>query len=113
MCRREAAKQLLIKSTFFQDLEFFDKDHISDEVYAELGEYYHNALMQPQIVEQSSVAAACLCRWVRAIYEYSNLMRNLRPRVSQLQGAEDDLNKVCLLFSLAKIALVSSTWLIK
>ena len=93
--RWEAAKQLLIKSTFFQDLEFFDKDHISEEVFNKLGSvYYNNPLMQPHIVEMSSIAAAYLCRWVRSIYEYSNLMRNIRPRMTQLQSAEDDLNKV-------------------
>jgi hypothetical protein len=33
---------MLIRDTFFHELEFYDKDNIPDGIYEKLGQFYHH-----------------------------------------------------------------------
>ena len=46
------------------------------------------------MVRKVSKAAAGLCSWVHAIFWYSEISRKMKPKISELIQAEDELNKV-------------------
>ncbi|EDV26240.1 uncharacterized protein TRIADDRAFT_54030 [Trichoplax adhaerens] len=88
------SKRLLYRENFFLDLELYDKDNLSDSKHKELRRFYNNPQMKPEVVGQSSAAACSLCRWIRALYEYSTVYRKLTPRRQFLQEESKRLIKV-------------------
>ncbi|XP_078514868.1 dynein heavy chain domain-containing protein 1 isoform X2 [Lissotriton helveticus] len=89
----ESAKLLIGKEDFYEDLEFYDKDHMSDEMYEALGQVISEGHFNPANFQTASVATASLCDWIRAVYTYSHRMRQLHPKVLQLQQFEAKVNK--------------------
>ncbi|KAK2817387.1 hypothetical protein Q5P01_025578 [Channa striata] len=73
----ESAKQLLGKSNFFQELEFFDRYNLTCEQLQQLGQIVHSPEFVPQSVREVSKACESVCRWVQALYKYC-CMQNLR-----------------------------------
>ncbi|XP_026158699.1 dynein heavy chain domain-containing protein 1 isoform X2 [Mastacembelus armatus] len=65
----ESAKQLLGQSNFFQELEFFDRNSLTNEQLQQLGQIVNSAQFVPESVREVSQACESLCRWVQAIYE--------------------------------------------
>ena len=41
-----------------------------------------------------SKSAAALCLWVRAIYKYAQIYRNVAPKLKELEQAEEEMKKV-------------------
>ena len=52
------------------------------------------SLFKVDRVKSVSAAAAGMCRWVHAVYWYSEISRKMKPKISELLQAEDELNKV-------------------
>ncbi|KAJ6652297.1 hypothetical protein lerEdw1_012750, partial [Lerista edwardsae] len=89
----ESAKQLLSREDFYQELVFYPKDNLSDELFASLrrlvvGDRAFNVAN----VQSASRAAAALCQWIRAIYWYHWALRDWQPTMEQLQQCDARIN---------------------
>jgi len=83
-----------MRANFFQDLEFFDRESISDEVYSKIGIYVNNPMFTPEETSHSSIAGAHICQWVRALYGCAELSKNSKPFMNKLAGTEQSLLEV-------------------
>ncbi|XP_022079964.1 dynein heavy chain domain-containing protein 1-like [Acanthaster planci] len=89
-----SGKALINRNNFFQDLEFYDKTSIPDDIYHKLNILFiQDPAFKPEIVQCSSKAAASLCLWVHAVYAYASIHRNMRPRIQQVEEAEAKLHE--------------------
>ncbi|XP_057293707.1 dynein axonemal heavy chain 1-like isoform X2 [Hydractinia symbiolongicarpus] len=84
----EEAKLLLMRDKFIQDLQFYDKDHISDAMYDKLSSFIQNPSSQCKELVKISHAANQLSVWIQAIYNYATILRELQPKKTALQDAE-------------------------
>ena len=94
--RWSEAKILMVKENFFDDLVFFEKDRITDEVFDMLTKIVQFETFHPSFVVTSSKAAAGLCGWVLAIYEYAKIARSQRTKLEQVKTYQELYNKVTL-----------------
>ncbi|XP_032821050.2 dynein heavy chain domain-containing protein 1 isoform X2 [Petromyzon marinus] len=81
----EDARILMLRPNFLQDLEFLDKDGITDETFERLEAAVLDPGLSPALVRESSRAADSLCSWLRAVYAYGRTRRLLRP--AELEAA--------------------------
>ncbi|XP_058646980.1 dynein heavy chain domain-containing protein 1 isoform X2 [Onychostoma macrolepis] len=79
-CGWESSKQLLMQSSFFQDLEFFDCSKLTDEMIHKLGQIIQTPSFQPSSVRDASRACESLCRWVRAVHQCACIQRRMAPQ---------------------------------
>ncbi|XP_051967401.1 dynein heavy chain domain-containing protein 1 [Xyrauchen texanus] len=82
-CGWESCKQLLRRSSFFQELEFFDCSKLSDEMIQTLGQFVQEPSFQPSCVRDVSQACESLCHWVRAVYQYACVQCRMAPKKAQ------------------------------
>ncbi|XP_051531516.1 dynein heavy chain domain-containing protein 1 [Myxocyprinus asiaticus] len=82
-CGWANSKQLLRRSSFFQELEFFDCSKLSDEMIQTLGQFVHAPSFQPSYVRDVSQACESLCHWVRAVYQYACVQCRMVPKKAQ------------------------------
>lgn len=90
----ENAKLLLIRDKFFEDLVYFNRNDISEDVFEKLGAYVHNPLFTYEEVVKSSVAAANVCQWVHAIYGYTKVALDMKPLMKELEESQLQLSAV-------------------
>jgi hypothetical protein len=45
--------------------------------------YISNESFHPQIIEKSSVPAAGLCEWIKALYDYYVVMLDIQPKIDK------------------------------
>ncbi len=88
------AKALLIRETFFQELEFYDKDNIPDDIYMSLADYFFDPSFTVDSLAKTSHAVSHLCMWVRSVYEYATISRGMRPKMNEVASAEEELTQV-------------------
>lgn len=91
----ENAKLLLIRDNFMEEMMFFDKDHIPNDIFEELKTFVFNPLFDPDLVKQVSLSATNVCIWVHAVYKYAHIHRNMQPRLRNLLEHEDKFTQVC------------------
>nr|XP_006818816.1 PREDICTED: uncharacterized protein LOC100376274 [Saccoglossus kowalevskii] len=90
----ESGKGLLNRENFFQDLEFYDKDNIPEDIFQRLNILFiQDPEFRPEVVGESSKAASSLCLWVHAIYAYSEIHRNLQPKLEAVADQEAKINE--------------------
>ena len=94
----------MMRENFFRDLEFYDKDNLPDDIFTDLGRYYRRAEFVPEYIGLSSMAAAALCKWMRAVYKYAEICRNMKPKIQQLMEAEEELNKAQAILGEKRVA---------
>ena len=82
------------RDNFFKDLEFYNIKGMTDSMFRRLKVFYDHALFKPETVKDGSVAAASLCMWVRAVYEYAVVYRTLKPKQKQIKEAEKEMEEV-------------------
>lgn len=85
---------LFNRDNFFKDLEFYDVQGMSDGMFRKLKVFCDHALFKPETVKDGSAAAASLCMWVRAVYDYAVVYRALKPKRKLIQKAEKELEQV-------------------
>ncbi|XP_056008158.1 dynein heavy chain domain-containing protein 1-like [Ostrea edulis] len=85
----ENAKLLMIKDNFLESMMFYDKDNIPDDIYLKLRQFINHPDFQVDRVAMVSKAAAGICMWVHAVYEYAHIHRNMQPRLRNLLEHED------------------------
>lgn len=69
---------------FFQELEYFDRDSLTDEQLRQLGRIARCPHFAPESVREVSKACESLCRWVRALHEWCSV----EPRLSAARQSE-------------------------
>ncbi|XP_029571084.1 dynein heavy chain domain-containing protein 1 [Salmo trutta] len=84
----ESSKQLLGQSNFFQELEFFDRSMLSDDLFRQLGQIVPQRAFLPESVRGVSRACESLCRWVRAVYQYACVQRHMAPQEARKKQLE-------------------------
>lgn len=102
MFRWSEAKILMVKENFFDDLVFYDKDNIPDDIFDMLTKIVKFDTFDPVFVARSSKAASSLCSWILAVYEYAKVARSQRTKLEQLKAYQDLYNKVISLIVSAK-----------
>ncbi|XP_062587861.1 dynein heavy chain domain-containing protein 1-like, partial [Saccostrea cucullata] len=85
----ENAKLLMIKDNFLESMMFYDKDNIPDDIYLKLRRFITDENFQVHNVAAVSKAAAGICMWVHAVYQYAHIHRNMQPRLRNLLEHED------------------------
>ncbi|XP_069111191.1 dynein heavy chain domain-containing protein 1-like isoform X1 [Argopecten irradians] len=85
----ENAKLLLIKENVVEDMMFYDKDNIPNDIFEQLGRIVQHPLFQPELIRRVSLAAAGVCFWVHAVYKYAHIYRNMQPRLKNLLEHEE------------------------
>ena len=89
----ESGKQLLIREDFYDDLVYYDKKNVPDDIYQALGQICSVETFRPEHVVPGSVAAASFCRWILAIYEFSRFERTHGAKLKELKRQEEVYNK--------------------
>uniref|UniRef100_H2ZUY2 AAA+ ATPase domain-containing protein n=1 Tax=Latimeria chalumnae TaxID=7897 RepID=H2ZUY2_LATCH len=85
----ESAKHLIGQANFFQNLEFYNKDHISSELFMFLSDLVRHPLFQPEYIREASRAAESLCLWIHAVFKYAYVKRQLDPIITRRQEVEN------------------------
>lgn len=73
---------LLIILHFHFDIKssFFLQDNIPDNVISLVQPYIHNEEFQPASIAKVSKACTSLCQWVRAMYNYYFVAKDVAPK---------------------------------
>ena len=74
----KAAQKLLADMRFLQNCFEYDKDNIRPDVVAAIAPFITSADFDPKVIEKVSRAANGLCKWVRALYVYSQVAAVVR-----------------------------------
>ncbi|XP_072179432.1 dynein heavy chain domain-containing protein 1-like [Diadema setosum] len=89
-----SGKVLINRKNFFQELEFYDKASIPNDIFHKLNVLFiHDPTFDPQKVHVCSAAASSLCQWVHAVYAYAVIHRNMRPKLQNVEEAEAKLQE--------------------
>lgn len=99
------AKKLLSSFDFMDSLKDYKKDSISVKIIKKLDKYYSDPKFVPDEVKKQSVAAMCLCMWVRAMISYDKVAKTIEPKKLALKNAEDNLNETTKALNIKKLAL--------
>lgn len=90
----EEASALLRRDNFLQQLQYLDKDKITEAAYKKLTKFVNDPQAQPNAVASVSQAAEQLCVWLRAIHSYCTIFRQIQPKKNSLKGAKRKQAKV-------------------
>ena len=99
----ESGKQLLIRDNFFDELVYYDKKNIADDIYNALSQICSVETFRPEHVAPGSMAAASFCSWILAIYEFSKFERTYGAKLKELKKFEDTYNKRLVLLGEKRI----------
>merc|ERR1719354_1384339 len=89
-----SAKSLLGDSNFLKRCIEYDKDNISANIIKKLKNYINSPDFVPEKIEKVSKACKSLCMWVRAMYTYSIVVKEVEPKREKLRQATLELNLV-------------------
>jgi len=86
-----AKKKLFSDTNLLGKLMNYDKDNISAEIIKLVKPFESNPDFEPEVVKKGSVAAAGICKWVRAMIVYERVARMVGPKKAALAEAEATL----------------------
>jgi dynein heavy chain len=78
------AKKLLGRMDLLEMLRDYPKNNIKPAIIRKLDKYYKDPRFTPNEIEKVSVAAKCLCMWVRAMVNYDKVIKTIEPVWDQL-----------------------------
>jgi len=87
-----------MRENFFSELVYFDKSRLSPVAASRLAEYCSSPSFTPEAVYHSSVAAAGVCQWVRALHSYVQKHDKLQPLMNRLTAVEQEKKQVLTVF---------------
>src|SRR5690606_31062005 len=88
----EPSKELLNrKQKLLTDMVGYDKDNISESVIKKIKKYIDNPEFTPENAEKLSKAVKAMCEWVRAMYKYHHVSKEVEPKRRALAAAEQEL----------------------
>jgi dynein heavy chain len=85
------AQKLLADMRFLQNCFEYDKDNIKPEIVATIAPFMTSPDFEPKVIEKVSRAANGLCKWVRAMYIYSQVAAIVEPKRAKLKEAQAEL----------------------
>ena len=85
----ESGKLLLLRNNFYEELVYFDKAHIPDDTYYKLEKIIAQETFKPDEVRPGSEAAASLCEWIIATFEYCTTARAISSREREIREYEE------------------------
>lgn len=83
----EPAKKKLLNADLLKNCKGYNKDNISLDIIEKLKPILSSAEYQEDVLINASKAAAGLAKWVRAIVQYDDAMKVVRPKQAQLKEA--------------------------
>ena len=89
----QSGKQLLLRDNFFDELIFYDKKNVPDDIFNALKQICAVETFRPEHVLPGSKAAASFCTWILAIFEFSKYERTFGIKIRELKSSEDAYNK--------------------
>ena len=89
----ESGKQLLLRENFFDELVFYDKKNIPDDIFNALKQICAVETFRPEHVAPGSKAAASFCTWILAIFEFSKYERTYGIKIKEFKAFEEQYNK--------------------
>lgn len=99
----ECGQMLMHKENFFQDLEFFDKESVSQSAFQKLQHRLNR--VDEREVKKASSAALGLLHWLEAIAGFSTTYSKMLPIIHQLEAAEVDLCQIQRELGKARVSL--------
>ncbi|XP_034942678.1 dynein heavy chain 7, axonemal-like, partial [Chelonus insularis] len=88
------SKRILSDMNFLQNLKDYDKDNIPSGIMQVIKKTYMvDKSFMPHIVAKASSAAEGLCKWVRAMVSYDEVVKVVAPKKEKLAGAEKEYNE--------------------
>ena len=87
----EAKKLMNNPNDFINNLKNFDKDNIKESLLKKLKKYTQDKKFDPVSIAKKSKAAESICLWARAIDNYSEVMKIIKPKQESLAKAEGEL----------------------
>ncbi|XXQ31525.1 Dynein heavy chain AAA lid domain containing protein [Plasmodiophora brassicae] len=86
-----AKKSFLGDPKFLTTLQNYDKDNIPPKIIDAIRPYMDNPEFIPDKVKKASVAAQGLCKWVRALFTYNEVAKDVGPMKIALANSEASL----------------------
>lgn len=87
----EGKKLMNSPNDFINNLKTYDKDNIKDSLLKKLKKYTTDPKFDPASIAKKSKAAESLCLWARAIDNYSEVMKIIKPKQASLAKSEGEL----------------------
>jgi dynein heavy chain len=85
------AKKVISESNFLQQIKGFDRDHVAPATNMKIKKFIDMPNFTKEEVKKVSGAAAALCVWVRAIFLYANVAKEVAPKRQRLKEATESL----------------------
>jgi len=76
---------------FINSLKTFNKDNIKEAKLKKLKKYTQDPRFVPALIEKKSSAGKSMCLWARAIDNYSEVLKIIKPKQEGLAKAEGEL----------------------
>ncbi|XP_076466624.1 dynein heavy chain domain-containing protein 1-like isoform X2 [Babylonia areolata] len=89
----EDARTMMMSDQFLEQLIFYDKDHIPEDIFEDLKAFVNHPDFQVESMKKASFPASTLCGWVIAIHQYSTIYRKMQPHLKNLLEAESKFTR--------------------
>jgi dynein heavy chain len=87
----EAKKLMNNPENFINSLKTFNKDNIKEAKLRKLKKYTQDPRFDPKLIEKKSLAGKSICQWAKAIDNYSEVLKIIKPKQEALAKAEGEL----------------------
>jgi dynein heavy chain len=87
----DRAKKMMSKvDAFLIKLQQYEAKNMTEELIAKLKPVYENEIFSFDVMKGKSSAAANLCKWVRASYDFNRIYVRVKPLMDTLEAANSD-----------------------
>jgi len=89
----EPGKKMLADAKGLLDAMFqFDKDNIPEKTISRIEPYMNDPNFEPKKIEAVSKSCKAMCQWVRAMFTYHHVAKNVEPKRRALNAAQEELD---------------------
>lgn len=89
----DSAKKLFLRESFFDDLVYYEKRNLPEDIFAALELICQQQTFTPECITPVSLPAAHFCRWIRTVYEFAKFDRNIGYKTRELKDFEELYNQ--------------------
>lgn len=72
-------------------LKGFNKDNVKESKLKKLKKYVQDPRFVPELIAKKSAAGKSICLWAKAIDNYSDVLKIIKPKQESLAKAEGEL----------------------
>ena len=88
----ETAKKMMADpKKYIADLQSYNADSMPESMHKKLKKYTKDPELTPEILRQKSVACESICKFIRAMDNYVEVMKIIKPKQAALTKAEAEL----------------------